>query len=520
MRVAAIDCGTNSFHLLVSEMGPNGQLVTIERARVQVMLGSGGMAQHRITPDAFARGVEAMRSFKQVATSLDVADIHAAATSAVREAVNGAAFCDAVKAATGIHVRVISGAEEGRLIWLGARAELDHRRGPVLLFDVGGGSTEFVLCDAHDVRHIQSLALGHIRAAEAHPLGASPDEDAARALRRSIRRELEPLMRRVRPADVGAMVGTSGTVRTLARMCSLQAGNVPPEHDQGLVLHRKELEKLIARMRTTPAEAMNSLPGLDSRRQRTIGVGAVIVREILRAFQIDRLTTSERSLRDGLVVDWMMRHRPELELERSVADPRERAVLLLLRRFGADEVHGRHVARLASALFDATASLHQLPVADRGLLHAAAMLHDIGHHIADESHHKHGQYLLKYVPMPGFTAPEVAILSNVVRYHSRSQPKPSHPDWTQLDKTEQERVRVLAGILKVADAFDRSHTQTVRDVAVLVGRKRVQIDALTTDGADLERWEAERRTELLARALGREIRVGVRTALAEARDAG
>ena len=518
MRVAAIDCGTNSFHLLVAEVDPTGRLTMIERARVQVMLGSGGIAQHRIAPDAFARGVEAMKSFKQVADSLGVIDIHAAATSAVREANNGAKFCDAVKLATGIHVRVISGHVEGRLIWLGARGVLDFRRGPVLLFDVGGGSTEFVLCDGADARHIQSLPLGHIRAAETHPLGATTDEDASRALRRSIRRDLEPLLRRVRPSDVGAIVGTSGTVRTLARMCMLQAGLVPPEHDQGLVLQRKELEKLIERMRL--GDGFASLPGLDSRRQRTIGAGAVIVREILRAFDVDKLTTSERSLRDGLVVDWMLRHRPELDLEGSVADPRERAVLLILRRFGADEEHGRHVARLADTLFDATASLHQLPVADRGLLHAAAMLHDIGHHIADESHHKHGQYLLKYVPMPGFTAPEIAILSNVVRYHSRSQPKLSHPDWTQLNKVDQDRVRVLAGILKVADAFDRSHTQAVSDIAVLVGRKRVQIDALTAEGADLERWEAERRTELLARALGREIRIGMRPALAEARDAG
>ena len=177
------------------------------------------------------------------------------------------------------------------------------------------------------------------------------------------------------------------------------------------------------------------------------------------------------------------------------------------------------VARLALDLFDATADLHQLPVADRELLRAAALLHDIGHHIADKDHPKHGQYLLKHIRMYGFTAPEVAILSGVVRYHAGSLPKRSHRDWRALSKVDRQRVRVMAGILRIADALDRSHAQPVRSIEVEIG-EAVVVRALVDEGGELERWSADERRQLLEDALGRPIRVEVVRSPLRSPDAG
>jgi exopolyphosphatase/guanosine-5'-triphosphate,3'-diphosphate pyrophosphatase len=509
MRVAAIDVGTNSIHLLVADVLPDGTVKLVEKAREQVMLGAGGLRAHELTPGAFQRGVEAIESFKKACDSLDVVEIHAAATSAVREASNGGEFCAEVKRRTGIHVRVISGVDEARLIYLGARSDLHFHRGRVAIVDIGGGSTEVVLCDRSGPLHLQSLPLGHIRLTERFRSSETLTTAERQSLKRHIRTVLAPLLKRVRSGDVGAMVGTSGTVRSLARMATLARGESAPEHEQGLLLRRKELERLITRFGELPADRLTELPGMDPRRRQTLPAGALILREIMKALDVDEISTSDRSLRDGLIIDWITRHRPELDLSRTVEQPRVRSVLLTMQRFGVDVPHAEHVAQLATRIFDQTASLHELPATDRELLRSAALLHDIGHHIAGKSHHRHGQYLLNHIRMYGYTAPEVALMANIVRYHSRSKPKASHPEYAALSVADRHRVKVMAGVLQIADALDRSHNQPVVELDVRIEPKAVTVTATCTEGGELERWSVNQRAELLGSALGRPCRVVV-----------
>jgi len=188
-----------------------------------------------------------------------------------------------------------------------------------------------------------------------------------------------------------------------------------------------------------------------------------------------------------------------------ILDPRERSVLRAVQRFCPDEIHARYVADLTVQLFDALASQHKLPATDRQLAWSAAMLHDIGHHIAGKSHHKHGQYLLKHIRMPGFTAPELAVLANVVRYHSRSRPKPHHTDYAALSREDRRRVDVLAGIVRVADALDRSHDQPVVGLDVHRTRREVRLDATMREGGELEQWAFMQRHDVLSKALGRTL---------------
>lgn len=507
MRLAAIDLGTNSFHLLVAEVDPDGRVTTVEKARAQVMLGQGGIGRHHIADPAFQRGVEAMRTFAQLANRLGARDVHTAATSAVREADNGDAFCRAVQEATGVHVRVIPGQEEARLVWLGARGELDLRSGPAALCDLGGGSTEIVVGDVDGPLHTLSFPLGHIRLAEGFPApsGGVLSGDARRAMKKHVRTVLGPLVTRVPKGLVQQLVGTSGTSRCLARIATLRRGEQLPPHEQGLVLHRAELEALLDLFETLTPKQLVELPGMDEKRADTLAAGGVLLREVMKALGVPLLTTSERSLRDGLVVDWIEKHRPELALSRTVPDPRERSIRLTLRRFAPDLAHADQVARDALALFDATRDVHRLGDAERGLLRAAALLHDVGHAIADEGHHKHGEYLLRNLPLAGFTAPEVAVLASVVRYHSRSEPKPTHAGWRALSPDDRQRVRVLAGVLRIADALDRGHTQGVGDLRVDVGDRTLVIHGIAPDGGDLEHWAAEARRGLLEKALGRRI---------------
>jgi exopolyphosphatase/guanosine-5'-triphosphate,3'-diphosphate pyrophosphatase len=508
VRVATIDIGTNSFHLLVADVLPDGAIHTIETARSQVMLGSGGLEKHRLSDEAIERGLVALRSFKSAAETLAAEEIYATATSAVREAANGAEFCAVVKAETGIHVRVISGLDEARLIWLGVRPALDFSRGPVLAFDVGGGSTEFIVGDSDQTALITSLHLGHIRLTDRFRRSDPISADDHAAMRKHVRAELAPLSKRLKAMSLGGVVGTSGTARCLARMAVAARTGMVPDHEEGLVLTRKEVDRLLERLTETPSDELVRLPGMDMRRKDTLLAGAVLVREVLRAAGADQLTTSERSLREGLVVDWVMHHRPEIDLSRDHM-PRERSVLLAMQRFGVDRPHAEQVTRLALAIFDGTARLHKLAASDRELLRDAALLHDIGHHISGQGHHRHGQYLLKHIRMYGFSSTEVALLGNLVRYHTGGRPRRKNEDFAALSRDEQRRVRVMAGILQVADALDRSHNQPIRSLDVSTHSGQLRLRAIAEDGGDVERWAADQRRALLEETLGLKLQIEV-----------
>jgi exopolyphosphatase/guanosine-5'-triphosphate,3'-diphosphate pyrophosphatase len=501
MKIAAIDIGTNSVHLLIASVGADGRVEVVEKAREQVELGAGGLEANRLTEAAIDRGVAALTSFKAACDGHEVEDIFATATSAVREAENGVDFCKRVKETTNIHVRVITGAEEARLIHLGARRDLDFSKGRVLVFDLGGGSTEFILCDPEDALVRLSLPVGHIRLSDRFhqqdPLG----DQGYRDIKAEVDGLLTPLLQRVQPGDFQSLVGTSGAVRTLAMMATLRRGDTAPEHEQGLVLHRQELDELVRVLRERTQAEYLGLPGMDPKRRHTLPAGAIIVREIMRAFEIERLVTCERGLRDGLIVDWVLRHRPEIGLSATTPDPRRRAVLSAMRHYLADPDHANFVARAARQIFDATASIHGLRIDDRRVLEFAAQLHDIGHHIAGKDHQKHGMYLIRHTRMPGFTAPEIELMALLVRYHRGGGPKRHHDAYRKLKSRERQRVKVLAGMLQLADALDRGHDQnTTRIDAVLDGQQLV-VTAQTRDAPDLERWSSLRRRRLLMDAL-------------------
>ncbi|MFT4628156.1 MAG: exopolyphosphatase/guanosine-5'-triphosphate,3'-diphosphate pyrophosphatase [Myxococcota bacterium] len=516
MRVAAIDVGTNSVHLLIVDIGLDGTVSHVEKARRQVELGSGGLGRERIAKPAFQRGLDAITEFAGAANSLGVDHITAAATSAVREASNGKEFRSAVKAHTGIHVRVVSGIEEARLIYLGVRHDLDLTDGPALLVDLGGGSVELLLAGDGSagrpddgVLESDSLPLGHIRVTESwmasDPIAAAD----IKRVKRAVRAQVAPLVKRMSAHGHGSVIGTSGAIRTLARIAAMGRGEARPIHGNGLLLTTAELDRFVKKITGKPRTYLDTLPGMDPRRQRTLPAAAVVVLEILKAFDAPGLATSARSLRDGLIQNWILRNDAVVDRRYGDAGPRERSVLGLMDRYGVDVRHATQVERFATELFDQTRSVHRLDDDDRALLSYAARLHDIGHHIDGASHNRHGEYLIQHTRMYGFTAPEITVLGQLVRYHRGPAPKRRHDVHGTLSDQDRRRVRVLAGLIRLSDALDRSHTQPVDRLTAEVKEGSVRIRAHAKAPAHVERWAAEHKRTLLSNALDREVLVEV-----------
>jgi exopolyphosphatase/guanosine-5'-triphosphate,3'-diphosphate pyrophosphatase len=507
MKLAAIDCGTNSFHLLVARVGADGVIEPLDRAKEMVRLGDSAF-KGVISDEATARAVEAIRRFRGIAERGGVDAIIAVATSAVREAENGGDFVRIVRDETGIELTVIRGDEEARLIYLGARSVLNLAARRALVIDIGGGSVELIVGDSRDVHHATSLKLGVLRLLEVSQLSDPITPDQRAKLAEHLHRVLEQAMGPVRKIGFELLAMTSGTARQVAEL-------VPSPVDAKDKLRRvafKDVYQLEDRLCSLPAAERAKIPGLDPRRVDSIVPGVILVRALLETAHADEYVMCETALREGLVADYAARNRPGIALVDEFPDPRRRSIVGLMRRCNANVPHAEQVARLALDLFRGTRPLHNLPNSDGELLEFAALLHDIGFHVASSKHHKHAAYLIENAELKGFTTDEIQLLAQVARYHRKATPKDAHEGFGKLSSANKDKVRMLAALLRVADGLDRGYAQVVRSVRVRSPEKadrNVEVTISAGGDPELEVWGARRKADLFQEVFGKKLKFSV-----------
>lgn len=506
MRLAAIDMGSNSFHLLVVDAHADGSFDTLLREKEMLRLGDVVTRTGTIPPERADRVLETMRRFASMARSIGATEIVACATSAMREADNSDALVDSLREETGIDVEVISGRREARLIFAAIRGSLDLEPGPAVCFDLGGGSLEVMVGDNAGLLWSTSVHLGAARLAAQFVENDPPTPGELRRVKARVLEVLEPVAAEVASFGARRMVGTSGTFLDLARMAAAaRTGTVPGAVNQ-LVVRRRDLQEVHDRLVELPAAGRAKLSGLDARRVDQIPVGSLLLLTTMKLFGFDELMVGEWALREGIVLDAIRRH--------EVADwtndgeaVRRSSVLGLARRCNADEGHATQVARLATTLFDQTLPLHQLPPADRELLEHAAWLHDIGEHVAVEAHHKHTAYLIEHAKLRGFDPDDVAVLATLGRYHRRNDPKPSFEPYGRLSAERRQQALQLLALLRLADGLDRGHAAAVDEVEVELADGKVRLLIGAQADVDLEVWGVRRKRELFERLFERTLDV-------------
>lgn len=508
MKLAAIDCGTNSFHLIVARVTIDGSIELVERAKEMVRIGDSAFRGGQIAPEAFDRGITALKAFKTIAERHGCEAIVAVATAAVREAQNGAEFLRELQDATGLEIEVIGGDEEARLIYLGVRSSLDFAGRKALLCDIGGGSVELVVGDARESRFRTSFKLGVLRllAERITTDPISPDERAR--LVAHCHRTIEGAASAARAIGFDFVAFTSGTANAVADLIAAQKGpGGPPARPRRIAFSDVHaLEELVC---TRNAAERARLPGMDPRRADSIVPGVILVRTVLETFHADEATLCDAALREGMIADWVARNRPGIQLIEEFPELRRRSVIGLCRRCGYHHGHAEQVARLALDIFRGTRGLHNLSNADGELLEFACLLHDIGYHISPKGHHKHGAYLIASADLKGFTEDEVAVLAQVVRYHRKATPKESHEGFGALAPALRRKVRILAGILRIADGLDRSYASLVRHVHCEVNERTVTLRMTTAGDPALEVWGARRKRDLFEEVFSRKVRLEV-----------
>lgn len=507
MKIAAIDLGSNSFHMVIVEVQASGAFQVIGREKEMVRLGSSTLSRGRLPAAAMSRGLEALAKYRRLARTQHVDKILAVATAAIREASNGEEFLDRVGRETGIWPKAISGDEEGRLIYLAALHSVHLEGKRALVVDIGGGSVELVLGAGRRLEDVASEKLGVIRMTEAFvhsdPLSA---KDEARLVAHA-EAVLSGGGARLREAGFDCAVGTSGTVLGLGALALHMASETPPETLHHVTVKADAIHSVRKRLVASDMRARLKMPGMDARRADIIVAGAVVLDTILDRLGVSELTLCEWSLREGILLDYIHGHPRSLARAEAYPDVRRRSVVALGERCAYDEAHAAKVAALAVSLYDQTLDLHELGDEERALLEYAALLHDVGRHISYPGHHKHSYYLIKNGDLRGFDPVEIEVLANVARYHRRGQPRKKHTGYGLLSRDRRRAVRVLAGFLRIADALDRSHRQAVRKVIVTRRAGGLRVACETSGNSELEMWGVPRRTALLEKELGQPIRV-------------
>lgn len=486
--LAAIDVGTNAARLLIVRVLPDGAREILHQERDPVRPGEGVFATGSVPRPVADRLLNTLRRYANLCQQFD-AEVRAVATSALREARNGQDVVARVLQELGIELEIISGQEEARLICLGVLEGTPAGK-PSVLIDIGGGSTEVASSLGEQPRQMWSVNVGAVRLTEIFETDGKVGAKKLELLRRFAEEAFREALTEKPQSLTKSALGSSGTIGAVVAFAS----------DGGTRATRAQITRAVEKL--AAMSTAQKRKAFDARRAQVVVAGAVVLEQAMKRLDLGAISAVTQGLRQGVIVELLRRR------EHAPADPsRPAAAIALGRRFGFDEAHARHVAALSLSLFDALSELHGLPDEARPLLETAALLHDLGHAVSPQRHHKHTEYLVRNADIAGMTDHERALAALVARFHRRSAPERSHPSLATLTAAEFKMVRRASTLLRIADGLDRSRRQPVSKVRVTTTPTTVRAQLETLAPVELELWDVEREAALFQRVFNRRLEV-------------
>jgi len=448
---AAIDLGSNSFHMVVAE--PDGDSIRIiDSLRSAVRLGSGLNADKRLTDETLQRSLEALGLFAERLRDVPRKQFRVVGTNTLRRAKNADAFMSEARSILGKNVEIISGREEARLIYAAVahtHPDPDHKR---LVCDIGGGSTELVVGHGLKPRLLESVNMGCVSVMNRF---FDKDKISNKQFKRAVtyaELELQPLKQAYRHSEWDTAIGCSGTIKATGRMMA----------ELGItdgVITRKGLRTLSERLIEAGSVDALNLESISQDRSQVIIGGIAVLTAVLRSLKIDTLSVSQVALREGLIFDMIGK--------REHTDIQQETLSGLNRRFSIDENQAVRVETTATKLFNHVKKDWNLDDdADLNLLCWGARLHEIGMGVAHSQYHKHGAYIVEHCDLFGFSKAEQNALSLMVRFHRR---KIDLVAFAGLPKSESKRLLKLTALLRLAALLHRGrHDDDLERVSLKV----------------------------------------------------
>lgn len=493
--IAAIDVGSNALRMVIGRENSEGTLEIIENLRLPVRLGKDAFSSRIFTEDTMKKAVEAFNHFRKVSQLLEVSQVKAVATSAMREALNSQQLVERIERETGFHLEIISGEEEARLVHLAIRNKIDLQKKTALLIDIGGGSVEVLLSEGDNIVSSESYDMGTVRLLNEVELEQDQKTPAINLLREHAEAARRSINREIGKDRVDICVGTGGNIEEIGR---LRKRLLKRQRSDFVTLN--DLDELVEILSSMSFDERITKIGLNPDRADVILPAAIVLQMIAREAHIKKIQIPEVGLKDGVLFDLLPRAAaPRL--------PRHIQLMASVERMGKkyayDPEHAEATARLAERLFDQCLSLHHLEEDGRLLLSIAARLHDIGHYINTIHHDQHGYYLLMNHPFFGLTEEEREVVANVIFYHRKGNPSASDENCRELSEKNLETVTKLCAILRIADALDTGHGSRIDDAILEKQRNGYwQLNLISQSNGMLENWALEKRKSLFEETFG------------------
>ena len=504
--VAFIDIGTNSIRLLVVRLNPNHSYTILTRQKQQVRLGEGEFEDEEILPEAIERAVIVCKTLTDLARTFNAEEFVAVATSAMREAGNQQEILHRLRQEAQLDIRVISGQEEARLIYLGVSSGMHLEGKSAFFIDIGGGSTEIAVGSERDYQFLESFKLGSIRLSNIYV----PKDDTGpitteryKKIQQHVKNSIIQSVKKIRKLSPDCAIASSGTAINLAEIAQKA---LHPNGVSELILTHRDLKKVIGIICTLSLEQRRKIPGMNPERADIIVPGAAILDTFMQELSLDSITVTSRGLQDGLLVDYLSRM-DEFPLLGELS-PRQRSVLQLGRSCGINEAHARTVTALVLAMFDSAKehNLHTFGDAERELLEYATFLHDIGSFISYNNHQAHSYYMIKNSELLGFDLKEVTFMANLAKFHRKKSPRKKDPEILELDPHEQEALRVLSTFIRLGESLDRSHAALIKHVRFTAsGNDAIRLEIVARGDCQLEMWGIESEKKSFEKVFGKKI---------------
>lgn len=504
-RLAAIDIGSNSVRLVVAQAVNSDGYRVLDEERANTRLAADLARTGKLGEEAMADSLEALKNFLTIAAGHGVENTRAIATSAVRDAKNGAEFRQRVQDELGLEIEVISALEEARLAFLSVARAFDVAGKQVAVADIGGGSTEIILASSGMIDEVYATRLGAVRVTEKCKLGEKISESQLKSAAKFVDRQLKKHAKH--PSLVPAMLyGTGGTFTAMAAMISAREGQSgAPLY--GYRVKRAAVNHLLSDLAGMTLESRSKVAGLNPRRADIIVAGLLVIDRILRHLGVNVVQVHTRGVRDGLLLDMIQAKHCQQQGSRPAPTSAERyaAAEQFAESCGVELPHAHQVARIAGKLLDGLAAPLGFTPADAQLIQVAAVLANVGYLINFDKHHKHSYQLILNSELRGFERHELQLLACIARYHRGSLPKRKHPGYGDLSEADQLRVSKLAALLRLALALDRTHQQQVEDLKCKVTRNQVVIEVAAKENADVDIWAARRKVDLFEKVFRRQV---------------
>jgi len=500
LRVAAIDIGSNAIRFIAAEFLNSTRHIVLESERAPIRLGAGTFSNGRLASDGIKSALQALARFQERLRILNIEHYRVIATSAVRESSNGKKFAQHVHEQLGIPLEIVSGSEETQLVYRSLKPLIHLGKAPWLLANLGGGSLEVALVNQSGVLTSETHTIGAVRLWEEFKSSADSPRQFVRLLKEYVA-TLRLSLGNIR-GPLAGLIATGGNIEELAKMADA------PQKTSGIRdLSISGLKRLMEELPHLSVKQRMVRWGMYQDRADVVMPAAVVYAHLCALSGQESMLVPYVGTKEGILLDLVDR----LTLNSTYTHRKEKQLLHLTvslgRRYQFDEAHGQQVCRLALALFEQLQTLHGLDPDDHRILMVASLLHDIGAYISYKKHHKHSLYLIAQSELPGFSSDDMLMAANIARYHRKNSPQPDHDQFARLTKSQRLRVTKLASLLRIADALDRDHAQTIKRLTASVRGSCLDLKIAGKGFRDLEHWSLQRKAQLFTDLFGLRVRI-------------